>query len=88
MFEVLIDSLEKSALEMRKIQEEMNIASKEDTSPSLKTVVRPVTIIIPINEGIEEEGTEKSEEVIDKNKNPIQYMENRIDQALGKIKWQ
>jgi hypothetical protein len=88
MFEALIDSLEQAVLEMKKIQEDMNIASKEETSPSLKTVIRPVTIIIPMNEGIEEEGTEKSEEVIDKNKNPIQYMENRIDQALGKIKWQ
>ncbi len=87
MFEVLIDSLEKSALEMRKIQEEMNIIPKEKVSIPSKTMIRPVTIIIPISEDIGEEKEEK-EEIADKNKNPIQYIEDRLGQALGKIKWQ
>lgn len=86
MFEVLIDSLERSALEMKKIQEEMNIKPKEEVSIPSKTTIRPITIIIPMSEDI---GEEKEEKVIaDKNKNPIRYIEERLGQALGKIKWQ
>jgi hypothetical protein len=88
MFEVLIDSLEKSILEMKKIQGEMNIFPKEEISIPSKTRIRPVTIIIPMSEDIGEEKEEKEKEIADKNKNPVQYMEDRLEQALGKIKWQ